>query len=105
MAKGRVIACGPLTKQPMTVKFRLVLIEWDDKTFSIHDQCFYDPTVAPAKDAYYLTDGEYFDINDLAKATRLFCKRLEKRAECLDSIYREQPCNSKSEPSSKSDTK
>ena len=88
-----VIACGPLTHQPMTQPYRVVLVALEDQ-FVVWDQFFDLETDVPTVDTLEDYDtgdyanGDYFRADQLDQATARFAERLATCAEYVKSIYR-----------------
>lgn len=84
-----VIAAGPLSKQPMTKAYRIVLLEQDDGKFVVCSQCF-DFDEFGDVTQYSRGDGDYFKQSDLVRATDRFAQRVKIHAGYLQSLYREE---------------
>lgn len=91
-----VIAAGPLTKQPGTLPYRIVLVNWGCKltvhrqTFDIRNISDSDLATACSKAESELTSGQYFLPSELVKATVAFGERLKDDAENhYESVYRD----------------
>jgi hypothetical protein len=91
----RVMAAGPLTKQPATRPYRVVLVNWGIQ-FSVHNQLFAD-NEDPITDlafscssslSSYLENGDYFKVEDFPKAVERFAERVKRNAEFIKSIFR-----------------
>ena len=115
---GRLIAAGPLTKQPGTKPFRTVIVQYADESLSVHDECFQneavieqindgdlgEPNILPGWigrpvnkgrpcavcHPSYLHQGSYFKSHQLVEATQCFAERLTRLSMYLESIYREE---------------
>jgi hypothetical protein len=96
--RNKLIAAGPLTKQPETLPYRIVLIANGPK-FTVHTEYFDDSQIIektanaqpgdPILAESSLSGGNYFNADELVKATIAFAERLAKNAEYIQSIYRE----------------
>lgn len=90
----RVIAAGPLTKQPLTVPYRVVMVNWGDR-LSVHNQCFSfsgsitDLALSCEQFASYLDNGDYFKIEEFVKCIERFTERCNKNAQYVQSIFRD----------------
>ncbi len=78
---GVVIAAGPLTKQPLSIPYRIVLVQYDDGHFSVHFEQFKEmpegATDVIKKCNFY--EGSYFGPHQLPEAVKCFGERLVKR--------------------------
>jgi hypothetical protein len=94
----RVMAAGPLTKQPATRPYRVVIVNWGDDRFSVHNQYFTDSVEAgpitdlafscSAQFTSYLESGDYFKAEDFPKCIERFAERCKRNAEFVQSIFR-----------------
>lgn len=82
----RLIAAGPLSKQPMTLPFRVVLVTDGEKLIVWNEVLPNWPD--DTTNGHFLT-GSYFSIEELDKATERFAQRVADKASTLRSIYRE----------------
>lgn len=80
-----ILAAGPLTKQPGTRAFRVV-IRLFAYEISVHNQIFPE---WPRLDNAEYAEGDYFRLSQLAEATARFAERVRLSAPCIGSIYRE----------------
>jgi len=90
---NKLIAVGPLTKQPSTNPLRTVLVDLGDK-FVVWRQfwmdCEYtkDGNLQPVGQGFF-EQGDYFFPYQLVEATAKFAERVTRDASCIRSIYRE----------------
>lgn len=91
---ARIIAVGPLTKQPMTLAYRVALSELANGSFAVHHEYFRNEGVLSLSqiEESWFERGDYFNPNELVEATARFGERVAKQAEYLESLYREEPC-------------
>jgi len=82
---GPVIAAGPLSKQPHTIAFRVVLVQRDDGSFVVWNQYF--PNY-PDRGEQNLESGDYFQTHQLVESTQRFAERVVRHSGTLASIYR-----------------
>lgn len=95
-----VLAAGPLTKQPGTQSYRVVLVENGKDEFVVWDEIFEQPDNLPIDSRYsalrhrlplaegvkhpqtrsYFTNGGYFPVDQLGRAIKLFAKRVGQHA-------------------------
>jgi hypothetical protein len=88
---GRIIAASPITKQDMTVAFRVVLIDKKDE-YSVHTQYFNKYQIDnPDVSESTLEQGDYYQPAELAEATKRFAERTLSFAGTIGSIYRNPP--------------
>lgn len=79
----KIIAAGPLTKQPGTIKYRWVLLEWDNRPgFSLHRESHYEKIS--------FSSGTYFEKDQLAEAVKQFGEKMVCESEYMDSVYRDE---------------
>lgn len=86
--RDNVLAMGPLSKQPGSTPYRIVLIERDDKLI-VYAQGFKENengTLDFGKTSF--SQGDYYGPDELVKATQRFAERTAKHAEYLQSLYR-----------------
>lgn len=94
----RVIAAGPLTKQPGTCPYRVVIVNWGDE-FSVHNQLFDDSykdgpitDLADSCSAEFISNldnGDYFKTEDFVRCIERFAERCKHNAEFVGSIFRQ----------------
>lgn len=95
---NRVIAAGPITLQPHSRPYRIVMVNWGNN-FSVHTEFFEVDTDeikagnvglldACENASTYLENGNYFKPTDFEKAVRLFSDKLNNHLQFLESIYR-----------------
>ena len=82
----RYIAKGPITKQPGTIAYRIVLFS-GDQGFVVYVQQFYD---YPDLNSNVLYDGTYFNKEQFSNAVKFFGEKIANSAKCMDSLYREK---------------
>jgi hypothetical protein len=84
-----IIAAGPLSKQPGSTAYRIVLIAYEDGEYSVHHQMFNDVTNLKRSS---LAHGSYFKAGPegLTKATVKFAEKVTAHAEYLASLFREE---------------
>jgi hypothetical protein len=96
---GMVIAAGPITKQPITVPFRVVIIQLDDgfavgrQNWADWDIINYDKGGWSSVD-WNLTDPyvngcSYFGLDQLPAVMEEFGKQVAGDAACAASVYRD----------------
>jgi len=94
-----LIAAGPLSKQPMTLPYRVVLLEKQDGSFVVHNETFINTQIidllqvtqrCEGEFSSSLSSGDYFDKSEATAATRRFAERVAQNAGYLKSIYAEQ---------------
>jgi len=90
----RVMAAGPLSKQPANVPYRVVIVNCGSK-FSVHNQYFssYGDITDLAFDCTtrftsYLENGEYFEAQDFVKCIERFAERCKTNAESYTNTER-----------------
>ena len=95
---GGILAAGPLSKQPATTAYRVVLRsrigERTEKSlkndfgagFVVHTQYF---PKYPSLEGSFFEGGDYFDEKHLVEATRCFAERVTGHAVHLASLYRD----------------
>ena len=91
----RVMAAGPLTKQPMSRPYRVVMVNWGNQ-FSVHNQLFSDSAISgPIVDlaettenelTCYLESGDYFKTENLVACIERFSERCKQNAQFVQSI-------------------
>jgi len=87
-----VIAAGPITHQPHSRAYRVVLVNKGNR-FVVWNQYFdLGTTVDHLSDCDngFFGDGSYFRPNQLAEATECFGRRIADTAHHIKSIYREE---------------
>ena len=79
-----IIAAGPLTKQPSSDVYRIVLRDLGEDGFVVHSQSFRlcDGRLIP--EGY--SNGDYYKADSLVRATVRFCERLKQHAKYFLSI-------------------
>ena len=89
----RVIAASPLTLQPGSMAYRIVVAVYLEQ-FVVYNEYFKvegvveDLADACAKADSYFENGNYFQPTELAEATHEFAKRVARHADFIKSIYR-----------------
>jgi hypothetical protein len=79
----RVLAAGPITHQPHTRPYRIVLVDQGHE-FSVHSEVFEidqpqeDLAAACQSAKSYFHEGNYFKPHDFVKAANRFAERLAK---------------------------
>lgn len=89
----QIIAAGPLSKQPHSTPYRIVLVKRNIGGFTVHKEFFED---LPEGDGPYkssLAEGKYFtsggtEAELLAKATQAFGEMVASHSEYLLSLAR-----------------
>ncbi len=87
-----VFAAGPLTKQPGTVAYRIVLRKINGaRPFVVHMERFPEFTVEHPdfKNPTY-DGGQYFEVGELDKAIKAFGERVAANADYVRSLYRDE---------------
>jgi hypothetical protein len=82
-----VVASGPLTLQPHTMPFRIVLLAYADGTYSVHSEIF--SNLQNNESSY--SHGDYFGetAEEFIAATRKFAQRMVNHADSFTSLFRE----------------
>lgn len=99
----RMLAAGPLTKQPMTMPYRIVLLEhrkpgtspfYNDSSFSVHSEIFKSETLIEDEQngrvtdwESYLHQGDYFKPGQFAEAVKRFGERVANDSIHVASCY------------------
>jgi hypothetical protein len=96
----RVIAAGPLFKQPLTLPYRIVILNWGAK-FSVHTQYFNlkdlgnlgqfdlaDECDSTGVETSF-ESGTYFEIDELQQAMIHFADAIKRHASFVPSLYRD----------------
>lgn len=98
-SKDCLIAAGPLTKQPGTMPYRVVLVVKGDE-FIVYDEIFdteglpspsYSHDVLDDIPESRFENGSYFYGDQFAEAVVRFATRLADHSGSLRSLYREAP--------------
>jgi hypothetical protein len=79
-----VIAAGPITKQPKTTAFRVVMVDWRDR-LGVHTQYF---PAFPSDDGSHLEGGRYYGPSQATDAVADFGERLAASAQGISSCLR-----------------
>ena len=82
-----VFAAGPLTQQPGTVGFRVILQKVADG-FNVHKQIFPD---YPDLRSAFSVEGHYFNNDELHLAVDCFARQVLRGAAAMESCYRPEP--------------
>lgn len=79
---GKVIAAGPLSHQPGTMPYRIVLVAYKDGKYSVHTELF-------NKDRSELCSGQYFKSGPtgLTDATMRFAYKIQNHAPMVETIF------------------
>lgn len=88
--KRKLLAAGPLTKQPGTRPYRIILADLGDE-FVVHTEVLQDdsPDLSePITCGSFYETGDYFDAKQLGQAYKRFGERVVKNADYADSVYR-----------------
>ena len=98
---SELLAAGPITNQPGTNPFRVILVSWHGE-FVVWNQYWDKHEIAPnetlrhfdegalsVKGAGYADQGDYFQPSEFAEATARFAERVARSASTIKSIYRE----------------
>jgi len=86
----RLLAAGPLVKQPSTRPYRIVLADKGDE-FVVHTEILKDdnPDLSkPIVCGSLFETGDYYQPTELGKAYARFAERVAKNAGYADSMYR-----------------
>lgn len=98
--KDRLVAAGPLTKQPHTLPYRHVIVGYGDGGYSVHNEVFTEESVIEqahgGADAGVdrierhssLCHGHYFGATQLPEAMQRFAEKLANSVGNVRSIYR-----------------
>lgn len=81
----RIIAAGPLSKQPGTIYYRIILVEYENGSFSVHSQGFNEKADLKANVKGSWQSGNYFRKDEIAQATKKFAERVSSQASFLNS--------------------
>lgn len=86
---GHIVAAGPITKQPGTRAYRIVLTITLSGEYTVHTQSFDDSAKLEKSD---FSNGHYFGAGpkQFQEAIAKFSEKVAKHAEFCSSIYREQ---------------
>lgn len=86
-----LLASGPVTEQPATVLYRLILAERRDGSFVVWEQLFEDEREPTGKLRHRgFSQGSYFKKTEFVLATVRFAERLKADSEAhYASLYRE----------------
>lgn len=92
----RVLAVGPLNKQPCTMLYRVVLIERRDEFVVCREQFDAEP-IGDICNQSHFSEGHYFLCNDdpqsrvdvFVNAMQRYLTTLERDMQCLPSIVRD----------------
>jgi len=90
---GDILAAGPITKQPHTLPFRVVLRVIPSGEFVVHDQIweFNRPLPLDVRFIVYGFDcGDYFSIDNLPAAVKRFAQRVAETVPGIQSLYRSE---------------
>lgn len=81
-----VVASGPLTLQPNTMPFRIVLLAYADGKYSVHSEVFSNLQ----RNESSFSHGDYFanTAEGLIAATRRFAERMVNHADSFKSLFR-----------------
>lgn len=87
----RIMAAGPITRQPSTVPYRVVMVNFGTQ-ISVHNQYFdcegTDLAAACESAVCYLENGDYFNPEELKECIERFAERCKRHAEYAQSIFR-----------------
>ncbi len=92
---GKIIAAGPITLQPNSRAFRVVMMTWSTGSFSVHKEFFEvegkvpDLAVACQSAKSFIDDGEYFQSTQIGTAMLCFAEKVQEGFECVLSVYRD----------------
>lgn len=105
---NRLLAAGPLHKQPGTCWWRLVLLRYSSSELSVHSECFQDENLAYTIDklaggmsntvSSSLVHGSYFPIKDLTLAVARFGQKLSDGAPDMASLFRSDTAKVEARP-------
>ncbi len=87
-----IIAAGPLTHQPASTPYRMVLVQKRDGSFVVYTEFFTAlpedvPQLLPVPSSSF-ANGHYFKADQLVEATQKFAERLAAKAPEFASLYR-----------------
>lgn len=98
-----MLAAGPLTKQPMSMPYRIVLIEYhngkrrqmyNESSFSVHAEIFKQEDLVErignggiCDYSSFLHQGDYFDSHSFAAAVKRFGERVASDSVHVGSCY------------------
>lgn len=84
----KILAAGPLTAQPGSAIFRVVLAVRDNFIVVWSQRFERDDDESPVRHTGF-DSGDYFLPEELAKATAKFAARIKADSACYASVYRE----------------
>lgn len=82
----RYIAKGPITKQPGTIAYRIILVS-NERGFVVYTEQF---NHYPLLNVSGLCMGHYFKSGQFAEAVKCFGEKVADSAKYMDSLYREK---------------
>lgn len=88
--KTPLLAAGPVTKQPSTRPYRVVLIDRGDK-FSVHTEFLNDAHAdlsQPITCGSFFEAGDYYFPDQLHKAYARFAERVANQSAYAETVYR-----------------
>lgn len=93
----KVFAAGPITLQPASRPYRIVMCKWGDDKISVHTEYFEGIKEEQVKDLAFdcseaksfLEGGHYFKPQEIAIAQRIFADKLEHHCRFVESVLRE----------------
>ena len=91
-----IVAAGPLSKQPGSTPYRIVLVAYADGSYSVHHQTFREDDMDKLQRGEFhtisssLAHGSYFreGPEELVKATVKFADKVTAHAPYLASLFR-----------------
>lgn len=93
-SNATVIAAGPLTLQPHSKAYRVVLTKWGSDQLTVHNEYFdvegvvEDLQAACSQAKSYFEAGSYFKPHEMVAATVEFAERVKRYSGPIESIYR-----------------
>ena len=85
-----LVAAGPLSKQPCSLPFRVVLVKTKTQ-FIVYNETFRQEVLSEFRtNQSDFCSGDYFKDTELVAATKKFAERVVRKSETLQSLYREE---------------
>jgi hypothetical protein len=95
----RLVCAGPITKQPATATFRVVLVLRNNGGWVVWNQIWVDPKCLPNTDLQDkdsgFSEGSYFPFDKFPEAMSEFARRIDKPEE-YRSLFRDTEMEQKS---------
>ena len=92
----KVFAAGPITLQPASKPYRIVMVKWSDDQISVHTEIF-DVALENVSDLAFdcseakscLEHGSYFKPEEIVQAQRIFADKLDHHCRFVESVLRD----------------